>query len=311
MLAGVILREQGIEVEWVNFVTPFFSSKNAEKASEITGIPLTVKNITKDYLMMLKNPPAGYGKNMNPCMDCHSFMFKKAGELMMEKGFNFLFSGEVNGQRPMSQTKQSLRYVEKNSGYDGYILRPLSAKTLPETIPEKQGLVDRDRLLDISGRSRKQQMKLAKEYGLKDYPSPAGGCLLTDKGFSTRLRDFFEHQDTYTEKELNLLKFGRHFRLKNNEKVIVGRKKDDNINILNCHNPEKDTTLKVAEFPGPIVLVPNSINEETIMLAASICVGYSKAPDFTPADVTVTTSREKKTIQILGIPPSSVKKLML
>ena len=212
ILAGVLLREQGVEVEWITFETPFFSAMKARRAARITGIPLTVQNITADYLPMLKDPPCGYGQHMNPCMDCHALMFKKAGEVMREKGFDFLFSGEVLGQRPMSQTKPSLRYVEKNSGWDGYILRPLSAKNLPETIPEKNGLVDREKLLDLSGRSRKPQMKLAEQYGIKDYPSPAGGCLLTDKSFSKRLKDLFEHQGTYTENELFLLRFGRHFR---------------------------------------------------------------------------------------------------
>ena len=162
LLSALILRKQGITVEWVSFETPFFSSEKARQASRITGIPIIVKNITTTYLKMLKNPPCGYGKYMNPCIDCHALMFRLAGSIMKEKGFDFLFSGEVLGQRPMSQNAQSLRYVEKQSGFDGYILRPLSAKKLPETIPEKEGLVNRDLLFDISGRSRKSQIKLAK-----------------------------------------------------------------------------------------------------------------------------------------------------
>ena len=143
---------------------------------------------------------------MNPCMDCHALMFRLAGEIMNKNALDFLFSGEVLGQRPMSQNKQSLRYVEKQSGFDGYILRPLSAKTLPITIPEKEGLVNRELLLDISGRSRKPQIKLAEEFGITNYPSPAGGCLLTDKNYSSRLKDLFAHQDSYTEEELHLAK---------------------------------------------------------------------------------------------------------
>src|SRR5210317_1475360 len=163
MLAGLVLRDQDIDVAWVTFETPFFNAAKARKASNMTGIPLTVKPIFNVYMKMLKNPPAGYGKHMNPCMDCHTLMFKLAGELMQEKNFDFLFSGEVLGQRPMSQNKASLGYVEKHSGFKGYIVRPLSAKNLPLTIPEREGLVDRDRLLDISGRGRNRQIKLAEE----------------------------------------------------------------------------------------------------------------------------------------------------
>ena len=143
---------------------------------------------------MLKAPNCGYGKHMNPCLDCHALMFRMAGEVMKAKGFDFLFSGEVLGQRPMSQTRPSLRYVEKHSGYDGYILRPLSAKRLEKTIPEKEGRVEREALLGIAGRSRKEQIQLARHFHLTDYPAPAGGCLLTDKGYANRLRDLLANQ---------------------------------------------------------------------------------------------------------------------
>ncbi len=190
MLAALVLRNQGIKVERVTFETPFFSSTKALKASQITSVALTVKPITPIYIEMLKNPSCGYGKNVNPCMDCHALMFHLAGKIMNERGIDFLFSGEVLGQRPMSQTRPSLRYVEKHSGFDGCILRPISAKRLPETIPEKMGLVNRALLLDFAGRSRKPQIKMAEKFGLTEYPPPSGGCLLTDKGFVRRLKDF-------------------------------------------------------------------------------------------------------------------------
>jgi tRNA U34 2-thiouridine synthase MnmA/TrmU len=239
MLAGLILCDQGIEVESVTFETPFFNAAKGRKASQMTGIPLTVKQIYPVYIKMLKNPPAGYGKHMNPCMDCHSLMFKLAGEMMQAQGFDFLFSGEVVGQRPMSQTKSALRYVEKHSGFEGYILRPLSAKNLPQTIPEKEGLVNRELLLDIEGRSRKRQIQLAKKFGITEYPTPAGGCLLTDQGYTNRLKDLFNHQRDCTEAELHLLKYGRHFRLNPEAKLIVGRTQKDNEKILKYHNPEE------------------------------------------------------------------------
>ena len=170
---------------------------------------------------MLLDPPAGYGKNMNPCMDCHALMFRLAAIVMEDMGASFLFSGEVLGQRPKSQTQNALNYVNKRSGLPGFILRPLSAKRLTPTSAEEQGMVNRDLLLDFSGRSRKPQMALAKEYGITKYPAPAGGCLLTDKGFSDRLRDLFAHQTSYDERDFEFLKYGRHFRLSDTAKAIV------------------------------------------------------------------------------------------
>lgn len=310
-LAGLVLRDHGIEVEWITFETPFFTAAKARRASEKTGIPLTVKPIYPVYMKMLRNPPAGYGKQMNPCMDCHALMFKLAGEMMKQNNFDFLFSGEVLGQRPMSQTKSSLMYVAKHSGFKGYILRPLSAKKLPETIPEKEGWVDRDRLLDIAGRGRKRQIALASKFGLTDYPSPAGGCLLTDVGYSRRLKDLFDHQDTCTEAELHLLKYGRHFRLNQDTKLIVGRTENDNENILKFHDPKTDTIIDVKDHPSPIALVPHGGSKEMVYLASSICVGYSKASNLTPIDVVVTTPQGQETIQVIGIPTSDFKKLLI
>lgn len=310
-LSALVLRKQGIDVQWITFETPFFSPEKARQASKNIKIPLMVKNITPIYLKMLKNPRCGYGKYMNPCMDCHALMFNLAGTVMKENGLDFLFSGEVLGQRPMSQTMNSLRYVEKQSGFDGYILRPLSAKRLPITLPEQLGWVNRDLLLDISGRSRKPQIKLAKEFGIKNYPSPAGGCLLTDKGYSSRLKDLFDHQDTYAERELHLLKHGRHLRLNDTTKIIVGRTQEDNEKIKKYYDPSLDTIIKVKDIPGPIVLMPNDGRKEIRILASSICVGYSKAPEITPVDVSVTTPQGHQIIQVIGVPPKDVKRFLI
>jgi tRNA-specific 2-thiouridylase len=289
ILSALVLKQQGIHVEWINFETPFFNADKARRAAEMTGIPLMVKQITPVYLEMLKDPNCGYGSNMNPCLDCHALMFRLAGEVMKEKGFDFLFSGEVVGQRPMSQTKPSLRYVEKHSGAGGYILRPLSAKLLPQTIPEQQGLVDRDRLLDISGRGRKRQMELARAFGITDYPAPAGGCLLTDVGFSRRLKDLFDHQKNYEERDFELLKHGRHFRLHGQYKAIVGRTKADNEQILNLLDPARDICLRMADIPSPTVLLPNGASEEVVREAAALCTTYSKAENGKTARVSVKT----------------------
>jgi len=244
-------------------------------------------------------------------MDCHTLMFRLAGEIMTEQGFDFLFSGEVLGQRPMSQTRTSLRYVEKHSGYDGAIVRPLSAKNLPETLPEKEGLVDRERLLDISGRSRKPQLLLAEKFGVTDFPAPAGGCLLTDKIFSRRLKDLFDHQADYPEKDLDLLKFGRHMRLDPKTKIVVGRTRQDNEQINHCIDPETDMVLKVDDFPGPVVVIPGGGSEPMVTLAAGICAGYSKAPNQTPVAVNVQMGRNRRQVTVLGIPPAEVKRYMI
>ena len=278
MLAALLLKDQGIDVTWISFETPFFDADAAKKASKQIGIPLIVEDITDAYMEMMKAPRAGFGKNMNPCMDCHTLMFARAGAVMMEMGADFLFSGEVVGQRPKSQTKNSLRYVEKNSGFDGLILRPLSAGILPETIVEQKGLVDRSRLLSINGRSRKPQAALAEKYGIMEYPSPAGGCLLTDKGFSQRLRDLLYVQKTQNKTQLHLLKHGRHFRLDNLSKLVVGRKKTENKRIMDLYDPDTHIRLRCTHLPGPDALVFGQTDEKALRLAATITAGYTKAP---------------------------------
>jgi tRNA-specific 2-thiouridylase len=250
ILSALVLRDQGIHVEWITFETPFFSAEKARRAADQTGIPLQVQDITPDYLVLIQDPPAGFGKNMNPCMDCHSLMFRKAGEIMRARGFDFLFSGEVVGQRPMSQNANSMRYVAKHSGFADFILRPLSAMKLAATPMEAQGLVNRDRLLDLSGRSRKPQMALAREYDITDYPTPAGGCLLTDPGYSRRLRDLIDHGVELTPNALHLLKYGRHMRLNAGAKIVVGRTQKDNEHILKHSDPQRDAIIKTDGFAG-------------------------------------------------------------
>jgi tRNA-uridine 2-sulfurtransferase len=306
ILSAMVLRKNNVEVEWITFETPFFSTEKAIKASQITGIPLTIKDITEEYLKMLKNPQCGYGKNMNPCMDCHSLMFRIAGTVMKENYFDFLFSGEVVGQRPMSQTLSSLRYVEKHSGYEGYIVRPLSAKRLPATIPEKEGIISRDIMLDFSGRSRKPQVALAQEFGISDYPNPAGGCLLTDKGYSRRLKDLFEHHKNFSVNDLNMLKYGRHLRLNQSTKIIVGRNQSDNENIERLFNPVSDILINVKNFPGPTAIMPYGGSRELVILAASICGGYSRAPEYSQLSVNARTPNGTEIIKVLSVPPSRI-----
>ncbi|MDO9559876.1 MAG: tRNA 4-thiouridine(8) synthase ThiI [Syntrophales bacterium] len=277
ILAAKIMMGMGIEVEGVVFETPFFSAQKATMAARAIGLPLTVIDLTAPHLLMLKAPRYGYGKNMNPCIDCHTLMLQTAGARMEATGADFVFTGEVLGQRPMSQTKQSINTVAKNSGYGDVILRPLSAQLLPETKPEREGKVDRSRLLAIQGRGRKIQMDMARNYGITDYPPPAGGCLLTDPNFSRRLRDLFDHQPDCRIRDIELLKFGRHFRTPEGCKVIVGRDQNDNEAILRL-SEETDAVLQMADCAGPTILVPAGGDDQSRSIAAALCVLYSSAP---------------------------------
>ncbi len=277
ILSALVLQQQGIAVTWVSFETPFFNAGAAKKASRQTGIPLIVKDITPVYMEMMRAPRGGFGKNMNPCMDCHALMFAQAGALMKEQGFHFLFSGEVMGQRPKSQTKNALRYVEKHSGFDGYIVRPLSGRLLPETRAEQEGWVDRDQLLDISGRGRKRQMELAARFKITDFPSPAGGCVLTDKGFSQRLKDLLYVQKTEDPVQLRLLNYGRHFRLDETSKLMVGRNRGENKRIMDLYDPACHIRMRHADLPGPDALIFGNASEQSLMTAARITAGYTKS----------------------------------
>ena len=311
MLSALLLQRQGITVSFISFETPFFSSGSAKKASLQTGIPLIIQDITGDYMKMMKKPKAGFGKNMNPCMDCHALMFSKAGEILKKEGFDFLFSGEVVGQRPKSQNKNSLRYVEKNSGFEGFILRPLSAKLLPVTEMEKKGLVNRETLMDISGRSRKTQFHLAKEFGIKEYPAPAGGCLLTDKLFSEKLRDLMETQIFFDKNELHLLKHGRHFRLDSRTKVIVGRSQQDNELLMTYYQKQKDVLFKHSTLPGPDVILTGTASPENIETAASICAAYTKSPEGETTPVHIVEEGITRRIMVKKMTPETFKSLMI
>ncbi|MGM0418197.1 MAG: tRNA 4-thiouridine(8) synthase ThiI [Thermodesulfobacteriota bacterium] len=276
ILSALVLKDAGVDVKWITFETPFFSSEKSKKASEKYGIPLRVENISETYIKMMKSSGVRYGKNMNPCLDCHTLMFSIAGSLMKEEGADFLFSGEVAGQRPMSQTKNSLKYVEKRSGYKGYIVRPLSGGLLPETIPEQRGWIKRSDLCKISGRSRKQQIELAKKYNVSDYPAPAGGCLLTDKIYSKRLSDLMEFQGIIELNDYELLKYGRHLRISPCEKLIVGRDEKENEQIFAISKEIECITMKVLDYPGPFSILRGS--GENMFTAGSACAAYTKAP---------------------------------
>jgi tRNA U34 2-thiouridine synthase MnmA/TrmU len=295
MLAAELIRRQNIDVLCLTFTTPFFNAEKAQTAARQINLPLTVEDITPQHLKMLKSPRYGYGKNMNPCIDCHILMLQEAGKKMVETGADFILTGEVLGQRPMSQGKQSLYVVAKNSGFSDYILRPLSAQLLQPTKAERECKVDRSQLLSIQGRGRKEQMQLAADFGITNYAPPAGGCLLTDPMFTRRLRDLFSHQEDYDIHDLDLLKYGRHFRADDQGKIIVGRNNLDNEKLRGL-STDDDLVLFMADFPGPHVVVPHG-NKALLPLAASLCVRYSDAPADLEANVICQHKNSSRTIK--------------
>ncbi|MCX5901832.1 MAG: tRNA 4-thiouridine(8) synthase ThiI [Proteobacteria bacterium] len=296
ILAVKVLQEQGIHVECVCFVTQFFGPDKANLANRQLNIPLHVVDITDAHLAMLKAPRYGYGKNMNPCIDCHGLMLREAGKLMQKLGAQFVFTGEVLGERPMSQNKNSLRSVEKLSGLQGYILRPLSAQLLPETIPEQEGLVDRSRLLSIEGRSRKPQLELVATYGITEFPEPAGGCLLTDPGYSRRLRDLMQRRVELSRRNLELLKVGRQLLLDDGRKIIIGRNEGENERIERLRQTGDAFIVMDNDMPGPTILIPGGGDAAAIEFAASACVRYSFAKLEPSAPVAVTLADGTQTV---------------
>ena len=296
-LALLTLKRQGIDVTGIAFVTPFFNAEKAIASAKALDFPLIVEDISDIHLGVLKAPKYGYGRNMNPCIDCHALMFKLAGERMQKDGFDLLFSGEVLGQRPMSQNANALRSVAKLSGYPDRVLRPLSAKLLPETVMEKEGLVDREQLLDIQGRSRKRQQVYAKEWGYHDYPASAGGCLLTEEGFSNQLRDLLTHDPDADVNAVELLKAGRQFRLSKEAKLVLGRNKADNDQIQQLTQPEH-IVMRCANFSGPLGIYCGPADSEDLLTAAAILASYGKGKDETSVDVLTIHGEIEQTVNV-------------
>lgn len=284
-LAVRLITQQGIDVVGLCFKTPFFGDNPAIKASaDRLGIELQVLDVSQVYVKdILLNPRYGYGKNLNPCIDCHGFMLRQAGDHMQQVGASFLVTGEVLGQRPMSQNKSSLSIVEKLSTYQGLIVRPLSGKLLPATIPEREGWIDREQLLDISGRGRTRQMALAEKFGIVRYPSPAGGCLLTEPGFARRLRSLLEYRELPDWSDTEILKVGRHFYL-GEALLVVGRNHSENELLKRAAQPG-DILIKMAEFPGPTGLLRRlRPGQSDATQAAAIVARYSDAKTQPQAD---------------------------
>lgn len=282
-LAIKIMTDQGIDVIALNFSSPFCTCTKkgcrheASRVAEELDVEIKVVPVTDEYLKMVRSPKFGYGRNINPCIDCRILMLKKAKDYMEEIGAEFLFTGEVLGQRPMSQRKHQMELIEKEAGLDGLILRPLSAKSMKTTIPEKNGIVDRAKLLNITGRSRKPQIKMAEDFGFKDYNCPAGGCLLTQKQFANKLRDLFNHKKRVTMNDISLLKLGRHFRYSKN-KIIVGRNEEENDSLLK-RKQTTDYVFEVPDYGSPITILQGAKTHDAILVASRLTARYSDCDD--------------------------------
>jgi tRNA-specific 2-thiouridylase len=283
LLATRLVMEQGIEVTGLHFITPFFGylkkgeeARHQERWEKLYGIHARIIDVSEGYFRVLRNPRYGYGKNFNPCVDCKIFLLSKAKAMMEEGGADFLITGEVLGQRPMSQRRDTMRIVERDSGTEDFLLRPLCARLLKPTRPETEGLVDRERLLAIAGRSRKPQMELAERMGIRQYPSPAGGCVLTDPELANRVRKSFSRSPVISVNETLLFLVGRHFQLTEAQHLVVGRREEENQRLVDLSR-EGDIHLKVRGIPGPLGLLRGRPEESGLILAGSIVARYSKA----------------------------------
>ncbi len=284
-LAAHIVKAQGIELEAINFQTMFGCCKDdARGVAHEIGIPYTTVRVGDDYLKMVQNPKYGYGKGINPCVDCRIYMFELGKRFMEQTGASFLISGEVLGQRPMSQKRTDFHKIERDNGLEGLILRPLSAKLLPETLPEKAGIVDRSRLYAIQGRSRSELVELAKQFGVRDIPQPSTGCALTEVGFSKKVRDIFDHEPDYKRWEFEILKVGRHFRLDDETKIIVAKDVEESA-YLEAFHPAGTALLTCVNFGGPHALVVGNRSEENLHKTAAVMLRYSQKPLPAPCEI--------------------------
>ena len=280
-LAARLIADQGIDVEALHFKTVFWEKDDdklnrsrLENVAYQAKARLTIIEDDKAYFDVVKNPGHGYGKNLNPCIDCKIFILKRAKEYMQRKGASFLITGEVLGQRPMSQHQSALNEIENASGVSDIIVRPLSAKVFKMSIPEQRGWIDRDRLFAMQGRSRKPQLALAKKLGIESFSNPAGGCLLTDKAFSGKMRDMIKYERDFQANDIKLIKNGRVFRLSPRVKLVVGRDEKQN-NLLLDLARDTDYSFKTVDIPGPIGIGRGRFDADTINMAAGIIARYS------------------------------------
>lgn len=301
-LAVRMMQKQGFDVSAVAIKTPFCDFdcgrgcgfEIRERADDL-NVNLKTVYLGDDYIEMLKHPKYGRGAGFNPCVDCRSMMFDAAKKYMKEIGADFIISGEVLGQRPMSQHSQALKTIEKESGLEGKIVRPLSGGLLPKTDPEKDGLIKRKDLGMIRGRTRRTQLEMAREFGIENPPNAGGGCLLTEKYFGKKCKDLFGHIETPTTNDIDLLKVGRHHRLDNKTKLVVGRNKEENEMIQALALPE-DILVEARDYMGPTSILRGETADNFVELAASITLRYSDAPKENQSYVKIIKSETKNEI---------------
>ena len=312
-LAARMMLDQGVELFALHFTSPFCTCtrvaksgcrSQAQTVAARMGIPIRTVSKGKEYLGIVRNPRHGRGSGINPCIDCRVFTLRKAREYMEQIGASFLVTGEVVGQRPMSQRSDAFRTIEKHSGCRGLVLRPLSAKHFEPTIPEREGWVDREKLLDLSGRSRKEQIRLAQAWGVGDYPCPAGGCLLTDKGFSLKVRDLFDHCADPDMTDIHLLKIGRHFRFADGRKAIVARNEGEN-RRLEAHCRGKMPVYIANGFSGPSIVIESKNGTTPEDLLSRLFTRYSKPGTSSPFSVREVTPDGERELSIPANPDFS------
>lgn len=297
-LAAKFIKSEGIDIVPLHFRIPFchrarFSYNLADQIKRDLGAELKEVNLGEEFLEIVKNPKYGYGSNVNPCIDCKILMLRKAACLMQELGAKFILTGEVLGQRPMSQYRQALEIIEKRSGLDGLLLRPLSARLLKETIPEREHWVNRDRLLDFSGRTRRPQIELAKKLDIQNYPNASGGCLLTDPEFTKRLKELIIHEELSLE-NVELLKVGRHFRISDKTRLVVGRNERENTQLRRLARLDDYLFLPDRQVAGATSLGRGGFNQGLLEVACRITCRYCDLNGNASVDIIYESPLEKK-----------------
>ena len=307
-LAAALTKRLGFGVIGVNFSTGFCTGQGrcdtVLAAGRVLGIPVRLLDVVDEYLDVVRRPKFGYGSGMNPCLDCRIFMLKKAKELLEKEGAEFVVTGEVLGQRPMSQHYRALKLVAEESGLGDRLVRPLSGRLLPATYPEKRGWVRREDWLDIQGRSRRRQLALAREWGIEEFTQPAGGCcILLEKTYAARLKDAFAHigADKMTKEDFALLRFGRHFRLSPKVKVIVGR--DETENAVLAGFARGRLRLEFLDVPGPTALVEGNPTEDELVLAARLAARYADVTPDEEVRIIVTNGEDSRELRVKALPP--------
>lgn len=319
LIAVRLMSNLGFDVTALTFMTHFGCSAGLDggscghdphKFSEMTGIRVKLCHLGQDFINIVRAPKFGHGKNMNPCVDCRILMLRQARDYMETVGAPIVFTGEVLGQRPMSQRIDMFNVIDREAGLIGRVLRPLSARLLRPTIPETEGIVDRTKLFGISGRSRKEQMRLAAEWNIQEYPTPSGGCLLTDPGYSNKLYDLFQHLAPGQERvtDIQLLQLGRHLRLTDRFKIVVGRNQEENALLEGLFEPG-DWWIETVGHKGPVVHGRGTPTDAELTLAARITAHYSRAPKGLPTRVHLKRlgHETEQELEVVGVAPTELE----